>query len=255
MVALPQWATPAAGYGVPGDSVPPALPPALTSAVQPAFKGPYKEDASSGPGGPYPQQSVPVKGPSVPDAPNAEFDPEFTSQQADAWYSNPGFTQGPWPVSERPGEPLGVSPDDGLNTYSYPIGVAGGEKGLIGAVHQEIDSSHSNLESQNTDEHGWQVNTPAARTGVRQKWWQDYDGGSDPFWYDSRVRPTPQRIAQTAIPLNGTLAEYGGNFGAGGNLRYETPAAPATSTIASPPSGDAGPNGSASNGLTQWGEW
>lgn len=245
MVALQQWATPADGYGVPGDAVPVAVPPAVTSATEPVRQEPYKAPTAPGPGGAYPQQSVPGGGPSVPGSDGDE--PELYSQATDETYANPQFEQGPWPWSDEFGEPLGTVPDDGIDPDSYAI-AAKNSRGLIGAWERNQDHEHHNLESQNTDSAGWQVNTPAARTGRRRLTGQSYPG-VDNFWPPTGVRPTPQRLAQTAIPLNGNLAEFGGIYNGGGNLAYETPAQPATSTI---PPASAAPSG---DGLNQFGEF
>lgn len=248
MVALQQWVTPAAGHGVPGDAVPAALAPAVGDSVLAVVSdgsGYAKGPTGSGPGGDYPQQSVPVAGPSVPGSNGDEA--ELVVQPSDLTYSDPGFEQGPWPWASEPGEAYGTVPDDGVSTYSYPIG-AHARQGLIGAQYSAEEHPGSNLVSQSTDTAGWQQNTPSGRTAVRQEWSQSYNGGADPFWYDSGIRHTPQRIAQTATPLNGNLAQYGGNFGAGGNLAYETPAAPATTSVSDQGSGTG-------DGLNQYGTW
>lgn len=256
MVALPQWVTPAANYGVPGEAVPAALPPAVTPVALSQENNPVKGTTAPGPGGDYPQQSIPVAGASVPGAGSAENDPEFNTSTEGTEYSNPGFDQGPWPVSCKPGEAMGTVPEDGIDTYAYAI-AAKNHRGLIGAWERNQDHPGSELHSQSTDEAGWQQNTPSGRTGRRRLVGQSY-AGVDNYWPPTAARPVPRRTAQTATPINGHLANFGGNFNGGGNLQYETPATPETTTLNSVGGGStntqtpAQPN---SSGLNQWGDF
>lgn len=228
----------AVSAGVPGDAVAAAVPPAVSDAVLSQDTAAYKGEASAGPGGSWPQEAVPVSGPGIP---GGWQETELMSPVTDETYLNPGFGQGPWPVSERPGEALGAVPDDGIDTYAYPIA----SKQFTGAWERDQVHPGSDLHSQSVDAAGWQQNTPSGRTAVRRGVGQTYPGVEN-FWFDSAPRPTTNRVAATAQPYQGTLAEYGGIYGAGGDLAYQPPAPPSTSDVSSLPA----PSGA---GLNQWG--
>jgi hypothetical protein len=221
MATLMSGVVPAPGYGVPGDAVPAALPPAVSGSVLPQDTAPFKSEAEAGPGGQWPQQTVPSQGQGA----GWEED-ELDSPVTDLTYMNPDFTQGPWPWSEEPGEPLGTVPDDGINTYRYPVS----NKKASGFWERNQVHPGNNLLSQNTDTAGWQVNVLSGRTAVRRLTGQSYPG-VDPYWLPAAPRPAVTRVAAVAVPLNGHLAEYGDVYNAGGNLAYAQPPAPAVSDI------------------------
>jgi hypothetical protein len=241
MVALQQWVIPVSLSAAVPSALPPALSPAAGSAAQGIERNPVKGTADSGPDNGFNNPVTPYgSAKSVPGSTGDEQ--ELGSPVEDLTYSNPAFDQGPWPVSDRPGEAYGVVPDDGINDYAYAINQRHGPKGNW--VRDQVHPG-SNLISQSTDNAGWQQNTPSGRTGVRIERGQTYPG-VDNFWYESGVRATTQRIAQGAGP---TLAEYGGSYDAGGNLAYQTPAAPETANV---PPATGVPSG---NGLNAWGEF
>jgi hypothetical protein len=233
--------------GTPSPSVAAALPPAVGSSVLPVDSGATKKATAPGPGDDIPQKSVPDGGRGIP---GGWEEAELVSPPTDETYSDPSFSMGPWPWSERPGEALGTVEDDGINTYAYPVAAAS-QKGLLGAYERDQSHPGSNLVSQSVDSAGWQQNTPSGRTGVRRTYGQDYQG-VEPFWFRTSVRPTPQRVAQTYQGLDGSMSEYGGLANAGGNLAYQPPAQPAVTNIDDAPSATASVP---SAGLNQWGSF
>lgn len=227
MPALNSGTVPAPGYGVPGNAVAASLPPAVSNnwlkQDANAFKGPV--EPVSGPGGDWPQADVPSDGQGA-----GWEEPELAGTPDGEGYYDPGFSQGPWPWSEAFGEAYGVVPDDGLDTYRYPIA----NKEFSGRRTWSQAHPGSNLISQQTDNAGWQVNEPSGRTAYRLGINQDYLG-VDPFWYDSAAMPSRGKGIMVAQPVNGVIAEYGGVYGAGGNLALNEPQPPATSDVSQAP--------------------
>lgn len=238
MVALQSGVIPAPGYGVSGTAVASSLPPALTPYLLEQDTGAIKGVTGTGQGGDWPQQTVSSAGQG-----SGWAEAELNVIARDESYSNPSSTQGPWPWSDKFGEAYGVVPDDGINTYRYPIS----NKKSSGFGEFEQQHPGSNLVSQSTDTAGWQQNTPSGRTAVRRLIKQDYLG-VQPFWFPSAPMPSPVKSILVGQPVNGQIAEYGGIYGAGGNTALEIPAPPAIST-ASPVTS------TADSGLNQYGSF
>lgn len=181
-----------------------------------------------------PAPAVPVADPSLPvEVPGVAPDATESVPQGGGWAPGKwgGFTQGGWKQG-----PAYVPEGDGGNAYENVLARP------VGSVQQTLNEyAGYDAHSQATDDKGWNQYTPTGRTAVRRLLWAD-DVGYRLLWPVTRQRPTPVRVARTAVPnnspdgtpgiLNGaTLPDFASLANGGpGNIAYETPGPPETVT-------------------------
>jgi hypothetical protein len=219
----------------------------MASAVKPALSNDWltiDKTANSGsgtvpqinPGSDIPAPVVPTNPPAIPaDQFVAAPDSDDFVYSNDPWAFGsdyPSFTQGDGirgPVPTPEGNVSGV-PDPYANVLARPVSTV-----------RTVLNRYAGYDrhSQDTDNAGWQQNTPSGRTSTRT-FLGSSEVGYQSFWYQTAERPTPKRFARTAVPnnspagtpgvLNGAeLPNYADTvYGGPGDIAYSTPAPPPT---------------------------